>query len=88
MDFFPYNAKQEINLTLPSIGELKSSWDKIVLPLENVENVKLNRWYFINEISDSVDTISLHGFSDASELAYAACIYNKSIRRSGILMLI
>ena len=88
MDFFPYNAKQEINLTLPSIGELKSSWDKIVLPLENVENVKLNRWYFINEISDSVDTISLHGFSDASELAYGACIYTKSIRRSGILMLI
>ena len=88
MDFFPYNAKQEINLALPSIGELKSSWDKIVLPLENVENVKLNRWYFINEISDSVDTISLHGFSDASELAYAACIYNKSIRRSGTLMLI
>ena len=66
-----------------SIGELKSSWDNIVLSLQNVENVIMNRCYFINEISDPVSTISLHGFSDASELAYGACIYIKSIRRSG-----
>ena len=43
----------------------------------------LNRCYFLNEISDPVDTTSLHGFSDASELAYGAYIYIKSIQRSG-----
>ena len=63
-------------------GELKSSCDKIVLYVQNVENVILNRCYVINEISDPVNTISLHGFSDALELAYGACIYIKSIRRS------
>ena len=45
-----------------SINELKSSWDKIVLSLQNVENVILNRCYFINEASDPVNTISLHVF--------------------------
>ena len=39
--------------------------------------------YFLNKISDPVDTISLPGFSDSSELAYGACIYIKSIQRSG-----
>ena len=66
-----------------STGELKSSWDKKILSLQNVENVILSRCYSINEISDSVNSISLHGFSDALELAYGACIYIKSIRRCG-----
>ena len=43
----------------------------------------MNRYYFINETSDPVNTISFHGFSDALELAYGACIYIKNIRRSG-----
>ena len=34
-------------------------------------------------MSDPVDTISLQGFPDASELAKGACIYIKSIQRSG-----
>ena len=66
-----------------STGELKSSWDKKILSLQNVENVILSRCYFITEISDSVNSISLHGFSNALELAYGACIYSKSIRRCG-----
>ena len=66
-----------------NIGESKSSWDKIVLSLQNVENVILNRCYFLNEISDPPDTVSLHSFSDASELEYGGCIYMESIQRSG-----
>ena len=58
-----------------NIGESKSSWDELVLSLQNVENVILNRCYFLSEISDPVDTVSLHGFSDASELEYGACIF-------------
>ena len=53
----------------------------ILVPL--LHHAILNRCYFLNEISDPVDTISLHGFSDASELAHGACIYIKSIQRSG-----
>ena len=42
----------------------------------------MNRCYFINEISDPVNTISFHGFSDALELAYGACIYIKKKKYS------
>ena len=43
----------------------------------------LNRCYFLNKTSDPVDTVSLSGFSDASKIKYGACIYIKSIQRSG-----
>ena len=65
------------------ISANQKSWDKIVLSLQNVENVILNRCYFLNEISDPPDTVSLHSFSDASELEYGGCIYMESIQRSG-----
>ena len=52
-----------------------------------MENIILGRCYFINEISDPIDNISLQGFSDASELAYGVCIYIKSIYRSGNIII-
>lgn len=39
-----------------STGELHSRWSKIFFS-SHVENAILNRCYFINEISDPVDTI-------------------------------
>ena len=39
-----------------STGELHSRWSKIFFS-SRVENAILNRCYFINEISDPVDTI-------------------------------
>ena len=65
------------------VGDLEISWRKIILRLRSMENIILERCYFINKISDPIDNITLHGFSDASELAYGACIYIKSIYRSG-----
>ena len=61
-------------------GDLEISWRKIILCLRSMENIILERCYFINEISDPIDNITLHGFS---ELAYGACNYIKSIYRSG-----
>ena len=55
----------------------------VVLSLQNVENVILHRCYFLNKISDPVDTVSLHSFSDASKLEYGGCIYMESIQSSG-----
>ena len=66
-----------------NIGDLKISWRKIILCIQAMENIILDRCYFINEISDPINNITLHGFSNASELAYGACIYIKSIYRSG-----
>ena len=63
-----------------NIANLEISWRKVVLCMENI---LVERCYFINEISNPSDNISLQGFSDASELAYSVCIYIKSIYCSG-----
>ena len=41
------------------------------------------RCYCLNLVTDPIVNVELHGFSDASEVAYAGCVYLKSVARSG-----
>ena len=34
-------------------------------------------------MKDPIEFVYLHGFSDASTLAYGACVYNKSVSKAG-----
>ena len=61
-----------------SIGELLVEWKKICENLKRCEEIVIQR-YFIYNLSDPVKEIYLHGFSDASHAAYAACIYLESV---------
>ena len=45
--------------------------------------IVVNRQYSVYDSTDPVVKRVLHGFSDASEMAYGCCIYMKSIKKSG-----
>lgn len=46
-------------------------WQDFKIELDQVEKVRVNRWCG----HSGAKVIQLHGFSDASQLAYAACVY-------------
>ena len=48
-----------------------------------MEEFRINRSYFAWNINDPVISCELHGFSDASEVTYGACVYVKPVRVSG-----
>ena len=51
--------------------------------MKRCEEIVINRCYFSYNLSDPIKEISLHGFSDASQSAYAACIYLQSVTQLG-----
>ena len=70
-----------------NIGDLTSRWNNIVSSLKSMKKIIIDRCYCISEITDPIILTSLHGFSDASEVAYTACIYIKSVKKSGNIVL-
>ena len=56
---------------------------RIVDELSTLKNLSVQRCYLKSEIDDPFIAYQLHGFSDASPLAYGACIYLRAIRQSG-----
>ena len=79
---------QEVGLTKTKSDEflgkrLKGKWLKVVLCLKSYVDFVVKRCYHPYDISDPVVNIYLHGFSDASQVAFGACIYLKSVTNSG-----
>ena len=66
-----------------SIGELLVEWKKICENLKRCEKIVIKRCYFIYNLSDPIKEIYLHGLLDASQSAYAACIYLQSVTQLG-----
>lgn len=62
----------KINWDVEVPEELKTSWDKFITSLPEVENIRIPRW--ISDISE-VTHRELHAFSDASALAYGVVVY-------------
>ncbi|RLU22410.1 hypothetical protein DMN91_004688 [Ooceraea biroi] len=55
-------------------------WNSIYGNLSQLNQVRLNRWAALELDSERAD---LHGFSDASNVAYAAAVYLRVVSRSG-----
>ncbi|XP_031341031.1 uncharacterized protein LOC116169144 [Photinus pyralis] len=56
-----------------------TEWKRIVNSLKNIENVRLPRQVTIQNYTE----LELHGFCDASEAAYACCVYIRSKDKEG-----
>ena len=63
--------------------DLREKWIQITGYLKEYKDIEVPRYYFLRHVSDPVNRIYLHGFSDASELAYAASIYIKYVTTTG-----
>ena len=60
----------------PLPDEASSKWSNFRSQLHFLEKVRVHRHILLS----NADRIELHGFSDASQSAYAACVYVKSSR--------
>ena len=81
-----------MKILLPRVWERKTDWDDLVpfdikeaweqwrSELDTLSTVRLSRCYYLKS-SKIVDT-QLHGFSDASEDAYAGVVYPRSVDES------
>ncbi|XP_055590023.1 uncharacterized protein LOC129742186 [Uranotaenia lowii] len=59
------------------IGQL---WRDFYNQLNCLNGVRIPRWI----LSEQTAVIELHGFADASDLAYGACLYSRLIRHDGV----
>ena len=60
---------------------LNVKWANVISDLENFSEVIIRRCYFRFDVKDTIKYLYLHGFSDSSEEAYAACVYVKAVSR-------
>lgn len=59
----------------PIPDEIQKDWNKFAIAIPNLSNLSVPRYV----LCDSPTTVELHSFSDASQNAYGACIYLRSI---------
>jgi len=65
----------------PLEGQYLRHWETLVEELKILNEVKIPRCYFKKESSQSFSEV--HGFSDASENAYAAALYLRTVYEDG-----
>lgn len=70
---------QQVNWDDPLTGELLTKWRKIISQLNCLNSVQVPRCYF----SGNPCTKQLHGFCDASDKAFAAVVYLRSVYDNG-----
>lgn len=71
-------AKIDWNETVPQ--EIQKTWNEFRDALPLLNNISIPRWVVPN-----ASNYTLHGFADASQLAYGACIYFRTVDASSIV---
>ncbi|XP_059224007.1 uncharacterized protein LOC131997304 [Stomoxys calcitrans] len=56
-------------------------WNSFISDFSAIENIKISRW--VNFTPDN--KVQIHGFCDASEKAYCACLYIRSISTDNVI---
>jgi hypothetical protein len=62
-------------------GDSRERFNSFVSDLQHLSNVRIPRYYF--DVRSKPTNIQLHGFSDASQQAFAAVVYLKSTYEDG-----
>lgn len=69
-------CKEKVDWDSPVSDEIKEQWFKIINDMEALGKIEIDRPYLSNLVPpESVESIELHGFADASTKAYGACVY-------------
>ncbi|KXJ72762.1 hypothetical protein RP20_CCG017273 [Aedes albopictus] len=63
--------------------EIANLWIDFRNQLHWLNELKIPRWI----LEDDVRVVELHGFADASDLAYGACLYTRLVRNDGSAVL-
>ncbi|XP_063636148.1 uncharacterized protein LOC134806757 [Cydia splendana] len=61
--------------------EIKEEWLGLRNGLDEIKNIKLDRW--MNTTQDSMEDVTIHGFCDASNYAYGAVAYLRAKTQDG-----
>ena len=64
-------------------NDIQQKWFEHINEIIQLKSIKVNRTYTKIDPSDPISNYKFHGFSDASDEAYGACIYLKPIHESG-----
>ena len=65
------------------IEDTLPKWNSICKYLNSLQEIIINRCYYVYQFDNPIDSYCLHGFSNSSLAAYAACIYLKFVSKSG-----
>ncbi|XP_055714979.1 uncharacterized protein LOC129809188 [Phlebotomus papatasi] len=68
---------QELNWDDPTPSDTQKEWSSLMIELRQLDSVRIPRWIHTN------NTTQLHGFCDASQKAYAAVVYTRSVDEQG-----
>ena len=66
----------KVNWDEPLLSELQEQWQELQRNLHRIQSIQIDRLLISK---NKLIEIELHGFSDASEGAYGACIYIRSV---------
>ena len=76
-------CKDKVNWDDVLEGTLRQRWNCLVKEFESLTQIRIPRCYHMTE--QVLLSQQVHGFSDASEKAYAAVVYLRSMYRNGMV---
>ena len=76
-------TRRQLQWDEPVTSDLAKEWDKWVLSMENISDLKIPRCFKPTDFDDAY--LELHHYSDASEKAYGCCTYLRAVNRWGAI---
>ena len=59
----------------------KAKWNSMIDGIQQIPKLQIRRTYCMDKLEDLMEYTEMHGFSDASEMAFGCCIYFKFIKK-------
>ena len=76
-------TRRQLQWDEPVTNDLAKEWDKWVLSMKNISDLKIPRCFKPTDFDDAY--LELHHYSDASEKAYGCCTYLRAVNRWGAI---